>query len=366
MGCTCKSSAPPQSTPVSSTAAAQGAANRDTATAQTRLNQTDEYTPYGSSVYSPTGGKVDGVQRFRRDITLSPEQQSLQDKETAISNQLNSLASGQIGRVESSLADPVSYEGMPSAPTADSAARQQTIDALYGQAQSRLDPRFSGRREQLAADLANQGIGVGSKAYTGAFESEGRTENDAYNTALNQAIVGGGAEQSRLFGLQGNERERAIQEAAHLRGIPLNDMAALMGTSAGVTAPQFSAAPQTSIAGTDIAGLTAASDQNRMNAWQQGENTRNSAMGGLFGLVGSGLGGWAGNKNNKMFSDRRVKENISKVGTLDNGLDVYSFRYKAGGPQQIGLMAQDVEKVNPDAVGEFNGIKMVDYAEAVL
>jgi hypothetical protein len=65
-------------------------------------------------------------------------------------------------------------------------------------------------------------------------------------------------------------------------------------------------------------------------------------------------------------SDRRVKKNISKVGVLDNGLPVYSFQYIWGGPQQIGLMAQDVEKVNPSAVVENDaGVKMVNYSEAV-
>ena len=64
-------------------------------------------------------------------------------------------------------------------------------------------------------------------------------------------------------------------------------------------------------------------------------------------------------------SDIRVKTDISRVGTLDNGLPVYVFRYKHGGPPQIGLMAQDVEQVNPGAVAEIGGIKHVNYAEAV-
>jgi hypothetical protein len=62
-----------------------------------------------------------------------------------------------------------------------------------------------------------------------------------------------------------------------------------------------------------------------------------------------------------VFSDRRVKENIRKVGKLDNGLPVYSYRYKDGGPVHIGLMADEVEKVNPDAVGEVGGLQTVRY-----
>ena len=66
-----------------------------------------------------------------------------------------------------------------------------------------------------------------------------------------------------------------------------------------------------------------------------------------------------------MLSDRRMKRDIKRVGTLDNGLPIYVFRYKAGGPVQIGLMAQDVERVKPHAVGEINGVKHVNYGEAV-
>ena len=58
-------------------------------------------------------------------------------------------------------------------------------------------------------------------------------------------------------------------------------------------------------------------------------------------------------------SDIRVKENISQVGSLDNGLPVYLFNYKGNKTPQIGLMAQDVEKVNKDAVVEIDGIKRV-------
>jgi len=50
---------------------------------------------------------------------------------------------------------------------------------------------------------------------------------------------------------------------------------------------------------------------------------------------------------------------------LDNGLPVYLFNYKGDTTPQIGLMAQDVEKVNKDAVTEIDGIKHVYYTKAV-
>lgn len=64
-------------------------------------------------------------------------------------------------------------------------------------------------------------------------------------------------------------------------------------------------------------------------------------------------------------SDANLKTGIRRVGRLDNGLPVYLYRYKSGGPPEIGLIAQDVEEVRPEAVGERDGFKTVDYAMAV-
>lgn len=62
-------------------------------------------------------------------------------------------------------------------------------------------------------------------------------------------------------------------------------------------------------------------------------------------------------------SDRRLKTDIVRVGTLDDGLPVYRYRFKGTNMFQIGVMADEVEKVKPEAVGEFAGIKLVDYSQ---
>jgi hypothetical protein len=63
-----------------------------------------------------------------------------------------------------------------------------------------------------------------------------------------------------------------------------------------------------------------------------------------------------------MFSDRRLKTDIKRVGTTDGGLPVYTYKYKGESVTQMGVMAQDVEKVNPEAVKEFGGYKAVNYS----
>lgn len=78
-----------------------------------------------------------------------------------------------------------------------------------------------------------------------------------------------------------------------------------------------------------------------------------------FGLQGAGLLGSLFN-----FSDRRLKENIRRVGATDAGLPVYTYNYKGDTTAQMGVMADEAEKIAPHAVTTHpNGYKMVNYGE---
>jgi len=96
-----------------------------------------------------------------------------------------------------------------------------------------------------------------------------------------------------------------------------------------------------------------------MKAQQQQYASQVAASNGVYNAVGQ-LGAAAITK-----SDIRAKTDISKIGKLDNGLNVYLYRYKEGGPMQMGVMAQEVQTVNPAAVHDIDGVLHVDYAEAV-
>ena len=63
----------------------------------------------------------------------------------------------------------------------------------------------------------------------------------------------------------------------------------------------------------------------------------------------------------KMFSDRRLKRNIRKLGSRPDGLGVYEFDYVWGGGKNIGLMAQEVINVYPHAVSMVDGYFAVNY-----
>lgn len=71
----------------------------------------------------------------------------------------------------------------------------------------------------------------------------------------------------------------------------------------------------------------------------------------------------------RMNSERRVKENIVRIGTHPLGIGLYLFDYKPqyrkawGRARQFGVMAEEVETVLPNAVTfDRRGYKVVDYA----
>ena len=64
------------------------------------------------------------------------------------------------------------------------------------------------------------------------------------------------------------------------------------------------------------------------------------------------------------FSDERLKEGVEPIGKTFDGQKIVKFRYKNEPGTRIGLIAQDVEKHHPEAVGLAGGYKTVDYDAA--
>lgn len=91
-------------------------------------------------------------------------------------------------------------------------------------------------------------------------------------------------------------------------------------------------------------------------------------FGQLIGAGGAVLGGMATGSSG-FFSDRRLKENIVKVGVDENtGLNLYDFSYIGESRRYRGVMADEVEKAGYNSaviVGE-NGFKKVKYQELGL
>lgn len=309
------------------TAQSQAAANQGTAISQQLLNMTDQQTPYGSLSYSQTGtnsyvdpltGKTVTVPKFTSTQTLSPQQQAILNQTQAAELNLGTIANERSNFLKDYLAQPFDVNS----------ATEAKLNELGS---ARLDPRFAREQEALRTQLISSGIRPGTAAYSAALNDFGQTKNDAYNQL---ALTG---------------RQQAFQEASYERNQPLNEIGALLSGSQ-VQGPQFVNTPQTQVGGVDYTGLV-------NNQYQSQLANSQAKMGGLFGLASAGLG---------LFSDRRLKTDIKRVGQLDNGLSVYSYRYKGETETQIGLMADEVERAIPHAVNEDpSGFKRVRYDIAV-
>ena len=87
-----------------------------------------------------------------------------------------------------------------------------------------------------------------------------------------------------------------------------------------------------------------------------------------LGALGTGTDAGPSGKNMTLSSDRRIKQNIVQIGIHPLGIGLYLFDYKPefrdlwGPDRRLGVMADEVETVRPQAVSmHANGYKVVDY-----
>jgi hypothetical protein len=141
-----------------------------------------------------------------------------------------------------------------------------------------------------------------------------------------------------------------LQKQLTLRNQPLNEITGLMSGSQ-LQMPQFQGYNPTNIAPAPIfAGAQAQGAANMQNYGIQ-QSGANATTSGLFNLAAAAL---------PMFSDRKLKSNIKRIGTHKLGIGLYE--YDIFGGRQQGVMADEVEKVMPEAVLMHpSGYKMVNY-----
>ena len=442
-------------------AGAQTGTNVSTAIANTAMGQINQVTPDASLTYSATGqhtwtdpstGQSYTVPQYTATTTLSPEAAAIRAQNNAASLNLATLAANQSGRADQLLSQPFSLDSVPGgadrtgfgpasyggdlstpqfsqggAPlpqTANlqdsytpeggfSADRQRVEDALMG----RLDQQRGRDMEGLRTQLANQGINIGTEAYSRALQDFERTNTDMRTSAIlgsaqeqsrllgearaaggftnqarqqdftnraglfgmgedqrryadamaqqqfgnQQAIQGRGdaiagaqfAQQQSIFDAQDNARARALQEQLALRNQPINEITALMSGSQ-VATPQFGIAQSAMIPTTDYAGIRQQGFNNQQANYQQQNANYQAMLGGLFGLGSAGI----------TASDIRLKADIEPHG-VRNGHNWYKFRYVWEDPGTVheGVMAQEVMQTRPDAVSTHPmGFFVVDYA----
>jgi hypothetical protein len=286
-----KSKAPAAPDPYA-TAQAQGTMNRETAQAQAGLNMVNQYTPSGILEYAQIGQWADGTPRFSATQALAPSEQRQMDMSNRAQELYGQAGVSQLERLQGTMSTPFNpslsggvgdYSAMFSRYGDPNIGRDQVENALM----SRMQPQMDRDRAALETRLANQGIGYGSEAYSGAMDDFNRGVNDARLGAITQA----GQEQSRLAGLAQNDagfqnayRQQSLQEQLALRNQPLNELAALLSGSQ-VQMPQFTNTPQTGVQGTDLSGDVYNTYSGQVGAVNSRNQQKAATAGGVASLA---------------------------------------------------------------------------------
>jgi hypothetical protein len=257
-----------------------------------------------------------------------------------------------------------------------SALQTQAAQEAYGRS-GRLSPEQLRSSQQAAREAAAASGRVGGNA---AISAEVMNREQALAQRRAEAAQYGGIAQQGAMGLAGLSQDIENQRLARQSG--LLSQASSLGTQAYNLGQNFYSPGLGLLGGTPVSAqqvgpqlfspdaflnLGAANRQNILSADAATQQARASYSSGLFsglGALGGGIASGAGSAGGIMGlikSDRRVKQNIKVVGRTDSGLPVYTYQYKGQNVTQMGVMAQDVEMVNPEAVVEINGIKHVDY-----
>lgn len=323
------------------TAAAQGQANKEAVYESAKVNQINEVNPFGTLTYTGEIGSPDRT----RTTELTDVGQRLFDTQQEITGTLGDYAKTRAGQLPT---DQFSFDEFGDLPTINNDYRTQVADDMF----SRLNPQIDRRRSAVETQLANQGITRGSEAWNSAMDDLSREEND-----LRLAISGmSGDEMSRLYNMQLAGRQQGLNEYQTERAAPINELAAALQGSPAIGTPNFAPNAQYQIGAPDIAGLTLGN----YNAQAQQAAAGQAASSSLFGNV-IGAGGTLGAAY--LLSDSRLKRDIRKIGKLRNGINVYLFRYKWSDVPTIGVMAQEVLGIIPEAVTKVGAYLAVDYAK---
>jgi hypothetical protein len=256
---------------------------------------------------------------------------------------------------------------------------EAALAGVRGQASADVEQAFAQQRQALQMNLQRAGVNPGSNRAIAAMAGNGAQAALAKVGAANSMT---NARQMQAVGL----RQQASNVAS---GFPASSFSASglgnssLGGAGAVGASNIANGLNT--ASTTMSGLNSAANGfgnvasgfnsmygNQLQGWQAGmqaDSASSAGFGNLIGTLGSAAilkGGLA------MFSDRRVKTAVSLLGQRRDGLNIYSFEYKpefytmcrVGPGTYVGFMADEVEKLYPDAVlTNEEGYKIVDYSK---
>ena len=230
-----------------------------------------------------------------------------------------------------------------------SATQREARNLALQQQSFGIDPtsgRYQGMMRATGVDSAAMEAAAANRARTAAEQLGWAKRMDA--TALAQGQFGNQATSTGLALTAGNQALMSGQ-------VPIQNAGAMSSSMQGAYGGAMQGWNQVGQLGVD----KYKADVSAYSAKQQADATAAAGMGQAFGSAAALY----------MKSDRRLKTDIQRLGTLEKwDIGVYSFKYvdslkdEYGDKTYVGVMADEVEQVLPEAVITMaDGYKAVNY-----
>lgn len=252
---------------------AQGASSKENIALQTAANRPHMVTPWGDMSWTSTGGTDPGlgtpITNWQGKLTLNPQEQAALDSQQNVTKGRSQAAETLLGQATGAFQTPAEWDKLPGLQTIRSegynpnSGYEDAKSALYEQQMQNIEPMLTQSENTQRARLANMGISPegSSEAWSRAQTGMNKAREQAYRNASLASITGATQQQqSRLAmasgaaGSDNQARQQAIAEMSQRRGMPLNELNALL-TQQQVQQPNMpsftpaSAAPPTPFLG---------------------------------------------------------------------------------------------------------------------
>ena len=294
--------------------------------------------------------KYEGMENAFEDLTVNTQQAEFeaQQMQQQQANIMSSMGAAAGGSGIAALAQSMANAGAMQAQKAAASIGAQEADNAKKAAKANQDIEMATAAE--GARLDSQAAGEASRISMAQAGEQSRLDTQERQADMDIQKTQMGAEEAMQAARLGEASKLQLLEAQEAADLQMQEAAGEMEVQSLKGEGQLSAA-----------GLEMQQQQTLMDsAMQQYSQATQEKQAGdkkMWGGIGGAISGIG-----KIFSDKRLKENIIKVSYSDSGIPIYHFNYKGKDKIWSGTMAQDLLNTkNEHAVGTSNGYYTVNY-----
>ncbi len=311
-------------------------------------------SPGGSATFNPGTNSFTFTRSPERDVAVGDVVQALRDKGASLSEFRAGLRSGFQGltdlrsrTLEENLAG---FEGLTKGIDESVRARINALRNTGRQTIGNIRSELSRRRLQGSSFLRSQV--TGAEAEFAQLEDEVRAAGQRERAEVEQFVATATAELRDAFA--DDESLQFLTET----GLNLELVTQQMDTEIAAAQTVLQDLNLDTALTATVASQASALIADNLKAQAEARAAQEQSAEDFAGTI---IGAYLAAKSGGGVSDARFKRDVRRVGMSDEGIGIFAFRYLWDDVVRIGVIAQDVMRLRPDAVSEKNGSLRVDY-----